>query len=127
LRYAHAREKLLKALDGVSEAALTSTNLDAFLDGLLRATLDGTESVDTCVVLLRDGDTLRVRAAVGLEEELRQGFSVRIGEGFAGHIAAERRPAFVRDASSDPLVVSTAIKTEGVHAMYGVPMVREEM
>ena len=125
LRYAHAREKLLKALDRVSEAALTSTNLDAFLDGLLRATLDGTGSVDTCMVLLRDGDLLRVRAAVGLEEDLRQEFSVRIGEGFAGHIAAERRPAFVRDASTDPLVVSAVIKARGVHAMYGVPMVRD--
>src|SRR5262245_26933634 len=124
-RYAQAREKLLKALDRVSEAALTSTNLDAFLDGLLRATLDGTESVDTCVVLLRDGDMLRVRAAVGLEEELQQGFSVRIGEGFAGQIAAEGRPAFVRDATADPLVVSDFAKAKGVHAMYGVPMARD--
>jgi signal transduction histidine kinase/putative methionine-R-sulfoxide reductase with GAF domain len=125
LRYAHAREKLLKALDRVSEAALTSTNLDAFLDRLLRATLDGTESVDTCVVLLRHGDRLRVRAAVGLEEDLRRGFSVRIGEGFAGQIAAERRPAFVRDASTDPLIASPVIKAQGVHAMYGVPMARD--
>jgi signal transduction histidine kinase len=125
LRYAHARERLLKALDRVSEAALTSTNLDAFLDGLLRATLDGTESVDTCVVLLRDGDLLRVRAAAGLEEELRRGFAVSIGEGFAGQIAAEGRPAFVRDASIDPLVVSAVIKARGVHALYGVPMARD--
>ena len=46
-RYAQAREKRLRALDRVSEAALTSTNLDPFLDGLLRATLEGTESADT--------------------------------------------------------------------------------
>jgi signal transduction histidine kinase/putative methionine-R-sulfoxide reductase with GAF domain len=125
LRYADARERLLKALDQVSEAALRSTNLDGFFDGLLRATLDGTESVDTCVVFLRNGDVLRARAAVGLEEELPRGFSLRIGEGFAGHIAAEGRSAFVRDASVDPVVVSPVLKAQGVHAIYGVPMVRD--
>ena len=125
LRYAQSREKLLKALDRVSEAALTSANLDAFLEGLLRASLAGMESVDTCVVLLREGDTLRVRAAVGIEEELNREYSVRVGEGIAGHIAAEGRPVFVRDASVDPLIVSPAIRGRGVHALYGVPMVRE--
>jgi len=125
LRYAQAREKLVKALDRVSEAALTSSDLDAFLHELLRVTLEGTESVDTGVVLLRDGDVLRVRAAVGLEEELRSGSVIRVGEGFVGEIAATSRPAFVRDASDDPLVTSPVIKAQGVHAMYGVPMARD--
>lgn len=125
LRYAQAREKLLKALDRVSEAALTSNDLDGFLEELLRATLDGTESVDTVVILIRDGDVLRVRAAVGLGEDLQSGFSTRVGEGFAGRIAAERRPAFVRDASIDPLVISTALRARGIHALYGVPMERD--
>ena len=125
LRYARARERLLKALDRVSEAALTSDDLDAFLERLLQATLDGTESVDTVVILLRDGDVLRVRAAVGLEEELRPGFSIRMGEGFAGLIATDRRPAFVRDASIDPLVISPGVRARGIHALYGVPMERD--
>ena len=68
LRYAEAREKLLKALDRISEAALGTGDLDTFLQTLLRATLESTESVDTAVMLLREGDTLRVRAAVGLED-----------------------------------------------------------
>ena len=125
LRYARARERLLKALDRVSEAALTSVDVDAFLAGLLQATLDGTESVDTVVILLRDGDMLRVRAAVGLEEELRHGFCTRVGEGFAGQIAADGRPAFLRDASSDPLVTSPKLRARGIHALYGVPMERD--
>jgi len=125
LRYARARERLLKALDRVSEAALTSDDLDAFLGRLLQATLDGTESVDTVVILLREGDVLHVRAAVGLEEDLTREFSTRVGEGFAGQIAAERRPAFVRDASIDPVVVSPVVRTHGIHALYGVPMERD--
>jgi len=69
-KYASAREKLLKALDRVSEAALGSADLEKFLQNLVMSMLTGTEAVDTCVILLREGEILRVRAAAGLEEEL---------------------------------------------------------
>jgi len=125
VRYAQAREKLLKALDRVSEAALGSGDVESFLDDLLRATLDGTESVDTAVVLLREGDILRVRAAVGLEEELQRVYSVRLGEGFAGHVANVGEPVLLRDAAADPIVTSPGILNKGVRALYGVPLVRD--
>ena len=35
------------------------------------------------------------RAALGIEEEVRQGVRVRIGEGFAGRVAAAKRPLFL--------------------------------
>src|SRR5215471_1836848 len=76
-KYASAREKLLRALDRVSEAALGSADLEKFLQNLVTSMLTGTEAVDTCVILLREGEILRVRAAAGLEEEFRSGFSVR--------------------------------------------------
>ena len=82
LRYAEAREKLLKALDRISEAALGTGDLDTFLQTLLRATLESTESVDTAVMLLREGDTLRVRAAVGLEDGIDETFSITTSGGF---------------------------------------------
>jgi signal transduction histidine kinase len=125
VRYAQAREKLLKALDRVSEAALGSGDVETFLHGLLRATLEGTQSVDTAVVLLREGDTFRLRAAVGLEEALQPGFSMNIGEGFAGHVAAEGHPVFFRNAAGDPRVRSEVIRAQGVRALYGVPLVRD--
>lgn len=125
VRYAQAREKLLKALDRVSEAALGSGDVETFLHGLLRATLEGTQSVDTAVVLLREGDTFRLRAAVGLEEELQPGFSMNIGEGFAGHVAAQGHPVFFRNASADARVKSEVIRDQGVRALYGVPLVRD--
>ena len=126
VRYAQAREKLLKAVDRISEAALGSSDLQTFLQSLLRATIESTESVDTAVVLLREGDALRVRAAVGLEKDLDRSFSMTIPEGFAGHVAAERQPVFVRDAASDSRVTSQTIRENGVRALYGVPLVRDE-
>jgi hypothetical protein len=88
IRYAESRERLLKAVDRISEAALGAGDLDVFLRSLLTAALDSTEAVDIAVILLREGDVLRVRAAVGLDEELEREYSIRIGEGFAGHVAA---------------------------------------
>jgi signal transduction histidine kinase len=125
IRYAEAREKLLNATDRVSEAALGSGDVDTVLADLLRATLDAMESVDTAVVLLREGDTLRVRAAVGLEEDLRRIFPMKIGEGFAGHVAAAGQPVLVREAATDPLINSEVIRRKGVRALYGVPLFRD--
>jgi len=125
-KYASAREKLLRGLDRVSEAALGSADLDVFLQDLATSTLTGTEAVDTCVVLLREGDVLRVRAAAGLEDELRTGFCLRIGEGFAGQVAAEGHPLFLKHAADDPRVKSPAVRVKGVRAMYGVPLKRED-
>jgi signal transduction histidine kinase len=124
-RFAQAREKLLKALDRVSESALGSGDLDTFLRELLKATVDGTESVDTAVVLLREGEVLRVRAAVGLDGELDRRYSLTMREGFAGHVAAEKTPVFVPQASTDPIVTSPVIRARGVRALYGVPLMRD--
>lgn len=124
-RHASARERLLKALDRISVAALGSTDLDVFLHQLLQATLESTESVDTAVVLLRDGDVLRTRAAVGLEAGLEQVFSISRREGVAGRVAAERQPLFVRDIAHEPELATQTFREKGVHALYAVPLVHD--
>lgn len=121
IRYSQARERLLKALDRISEAALGADDLEPFLKRLLRAMLDSTESVDTVVILLREGDRLRVRTAVGLEEGVDESFAITPPEGIAGLVATARQPIFIRDAASDDRVMSRAIREAKVHALYGVP------
>ncbi|WPB79370.1 PAS domain-containing protein [Archangium violaceum] len=123
-RYARARTRTLVALDRLSEAALGTEELDTFLPRLLRIILETTESVDTVTLLLREGDMLRVRASVGLEELVSSGFGMRVGEGFSGTIAAERRPREVRSASTDPLVKSQVPRDHGIRALYGVPLLQ---
>ncbi|OJT20622.1 hypothetical protein BO221_32075 [Archangium sp. Cb G35] len=125
-RYARARERTLVALDRLSEVALGTEDLDRFLPRLLRVILESTESVDTLALLLRDGDTLRVRASVGLGEEQSTGFSLKMGEGFAGTIAAERRPKELRTAATDPLVKNPVLRARNIQALYGVPMLDGE-
>src|SRR5581483_9254728 len=80
--YTKARHRTLEALDRVSVLALVSGDLEEFLPKLLNVVLETTHAVDTVAVLLREDDRLRMRAAVGLEEAVAQGFTVEIGEGF---------------------------------------------
>lgn len=122
LSFAHARERMLKAVDRISEAALGTAELDPFLQKLLQATLETSEAVDTAAVLLRDGDVLRMRAAVGIEGDLSRALTVRIGEGIAGKIAADAQPMLLTHAASDPLVKSLLLREEGLRALYGVPL-----
>jgi len=121
-RYARARERTLVALDRISEAALGTEDVDSFLPKLLRVMLETTEAVDSVTLLLREGEMLRVHASVGLEELVASGFSLRVGEGFSGAIAAERCPKEVRSAATDPLVKGEAIRSRGTRALYGVPL-----
>ena len=125
-RYARARERTLVALDRLSEAALGTEDVDTFLPRLLRIMLETTESVDSVSLLLREGDTLRVRASVGLEEEVASGFSLKVGEGFSGRIASEGCPLELRSAATDPLVKSPALRARGIRALYGVPLSQGE-
>ncbi len=121
-RYAEANQRVLAAVDRLSREALGSWSLDELLARLLTVIMESTMATDTATILLLDGDRLRVRAAVGLVGEREAGFSLAVGEAFAGTIAATRTPILLRDAARDPLVKSEFIRRKNIHALYGVPL-----
>ncbi|MES1208358.1 MAG: ATP-binding protein, partial [Pseudomonadota bacterium] len=120
--YADANQRVLSAVDRLSREALGSWSLDELLSRLLTVIMESTVATDTATILLREGDRLRVRAAVGLVAERDAGFSLAIGEGFAGTIGATREPLMLRDAANDPLVKSEFIRARQIRALYGVPL-----
>jgi phosphoserine phosphatase RsbU/P len=78
---------------------------------------------DTAVVLLLDppsGDLVAV-AASGLDEEVQQGVRIPIGKGFAGRIAAERRPVII-DYVDHGTVLNPILLAKGVKSLLGVPL-----
>lgn len=80
-------------------------------------------SADTAAVLVRDGDSdeLVAYAACGLEEEVRQGFRLAIGRGFAGGVAATGHARTIEHV--DPsTVVNPVLWRKGVRTMLGVPL-----
>jgi signal transduction histidine kinase len=122
LRYFEMRSRLLEGLEQIADAAFVVDQVDEFLDRVLRIFMRFAPSIDSAAILLCEGASIRARAAVGLEEEVRQGVNMRIGEGFAGTVAATRRPLLLRRAWQDPLVRSQIIRERKTCALYGVPL-----
>ena len=125
-RFAEARERTLAGMDRIATATLEAANVDELLRRLLDVFMQTTPAVDTAGVLLAEGDRLRLRAAVGLEDDLEAGFSVALGEGFVGVIAAERASRTLRSAYTDDLVKSPMMRKRGVRALYGVPLIHAD-
>jgi signal transduction histidine kinase len=113
----------LRRLQLVTDAALSHLDLDELLAELLTRIRDTLET-DTVAILLRDElrDELVARAAVGIEEEVEQGVRIPIGGGFAGHIAAERRP-IVLDDVDHAHVLNPLLRQKGIKSLAGVPLV----
>ena len=115
----------VRRLQSVTDAALAHLRLDELLNALLDRTRQILE-VDTCAILLLDEDTneLVARAALGLEEEVEQGVRVPVGGGFAGMIAAEKRPVILDDVDHAH-VLNPILREKGIKSMLGVPLVVE--
>jgi PAS domain S-box-containing protein len=120
------REELLARLEGVGDvtnAAMQSLELNELMRNIL-ARVAWLMKADVAAILLKRGDRLVSLASIGLDEEVRRSFSLAIGEGYSGGIAATGRPQYLADAQNDPRVVSQAIKDKGVRSMLGVPLRR---
>jgi len=115
----------LRDLETISEAALTHLDLDRLLANLL----DGIRTImraDTAVALLLDetGDELVASWARGLEEEVEAGVRVPVGKGFAGRVAATKKPVYIPDVRRAEVVNPLLVK-RGLTSLLGVPLLVE--
>src|SRR3954465_6624141 len=118
--YARFQQRTLSALDRISEVAFQGgATVQTVLDGFI-GVLVSSAAVDSVSILLRQGNVLRMRAVVGLD--VPPGTSIQVGDGFAGRIAATRKPTLLRSASDDPLVERDHLKNSGIRALYGVAL-----
>jgi signal transduction histidine kinase len=115
----------VRRLQSVTDAALAHLRLEELLAALLERTRQTLE-VDTCAILLLDEETneLVARAALGIEEEVEQGLRIPVGGGFAGRIAAEKRPVILDDVDHAH-VLNPILREKGIKSMLGVPLVVE--
>ncbi|MCP2342433.1 PP2C family protein-serine/threonine phosphatase [Actinomadura rupiterrae] len=113
----------LENIQAFTDEAFSRMNVEEFLDTLLERVQETLE-VDTAAVLLLDrpGGHLVATAARGLEEEVVQAARVPVGQGFAGRIAAERRPVVIEDVPTAH-VFNTLLIERGLRAMLGVPLI----
>jgi anti-sigma regulatory factor (Ser/Thr protein kinase)/putative methionine-R-sulfoxide reductase with GAF domain len=115
----------LRRIESVTDAALMHLDVRDLLTELLERVREILE-VDTAAVLLLDEVTneLVATAASGIEEEVRQGVRVPLGEGFAGRIAVEVTPVVIDDVDHSE-VRNPVLRERGVQTLVGVPLVVE--
>lgn len=115
-------DEALRRIVAVTDASLSELDVNDLLDELLDRTRDLLK-VDTAVVLLLDAHSrqLVATAAKGLEEEVRQGFRISPGRGFAGRIARERSPMIIGNVTPAD-VVNPILLEKGVRSLLGVPL-----
>jgi serine phosphatase RsbU (regulator of sigma subunit) len=115
-------EDRLRDIQSITDAALSRLDEHDFLAELLDRTR-GILRADTAAVLLVDfpSGQLVATAAAGLEEEVGQGVRIPVGSGFAGRIAAERRPVIL-DYVDHTTVLNPILLERGIRALMGVPL-----
>jgi serine phosphatase RsbU (regulator of sigma subunit)/anti-sigma regulatory factor (Ser/Thr protein kinase) len=115
----------LEALQRVTDATLAYLSEDDLLDELLLRITQILHSDTAAILMLEaDGSTLRARAARGIEEEVVRGVRIPLGRGFAGRVAAERRPIFIPDVDHAD-VLNPILREKGIRSLLGVPMLIE--
>jgi phosphoserine phosphatase RsbU/P len=116
-------EDRLRAIQSITDAALSRLDDQHLLAELLERTRDVLQT-DTAAVLLLDYSSgqLIAAATAGLEEEVHQGVRIPVGRGFAGRIAAEHRPVIL-DHVDHTNVLNPILLAKGIQSMMGVPMV----
>jgi sigma-B regulation protein RsbU (phosphoserine phosphatase) len=116
-------EERLRDIQAITDAALSHLDDRDFLAQLLARTRD-ILGADTAALLLLDDSSkqLIATAAAGLEEEVRQGVLIPVGQGFAGRIAAEGRPVIL-DRVDHTTVLNPILWSKGIQSMMGVPLV----
>jgi PAS domain S-box-containing protein len=121
-RYGAARDRTLLALDRVSAAAVSSRNLDEFLERLLAVVVETMPAVEAVALLLREGPSLRVRAAAGSYGELR---GDRVGDDVASlatRVAESGQALHATDAHQG-LVPDDG----GDRSLYALPLVEDRV
>ena len=115
-------DERLRQIEALTDTSLSQLDPDDMLDELLDRVREVLRA-DTAAILLLDkhAQQLVATAAKGLEKEVREGFRVSVGRGFAGRVAAEKRAVRLVDFQMGD-VVNPLLLEAGLRSLLGVPM-----
>ena len=111
----------LRALQALTDTALSHLSLDDLVPALLERVAD-VLGVDNAAVLLLDsaGHTLTVQAARRFDTPASTEVRVEVGQGFVGRIAETRESLVVDDIAAFPIAIP--LFREQFHSVAGVPL-----
>jgi serine phosphatase RsbU (regulator of sigma subunit) len=115
-------DERLRRIEWVTDAALAHLSVEDLLAELLDR-VQWVLEVDTVAVLLLDAsaEQLVATAAKGIEAEVRQGVRIPLGKGFAGRVAAEKRPVILPQVDHTT-VLNPILWEHGIRSLLGVPL-----
>jgi putative methionine-R-sulfoxide reductase with GAF domain len=115
-------DERLRRIEWVTEAALAHLSVEDLLAELLER-VQWLLEVDTVAVLLLDAaaEQLVATAARGIEAEVRQGVRIPVGRGFAGRVAAEKKPVILPQVDHTT-VLNPILWEHGIRSLLGVPL-----
>jgi signal transduction protein with GAF and PtsI domain len=113
----------LRNIQALTDTALGRLEVEDLLIELLDRVCEMLNADTAAILLLDEGSQeLVARAARGIEEEVYQGVRIPLRMGFAGRIAAERRPVAL-DRIDETTVANPILWEKGIRSMLGVPLV----
>jgi PAS domain S-box-containing protein len=116
----YAAERI-RRLQAVTDSVLAHLTLEDLLPEMLRHIQELLETDSAAILLLlEDGQSLVIRAAIGLQEEVI-GMRIPLGKGVAGSIAASRAPLVVEDLSA--VEVINPILGREARSLIGAPLI----
>ena len=116
----YAAEKI-RRLQAVIDSVLAHLTLENLLPEMLNRIRELLETDSAAILLLsEDGQSLVIRAAIGLQEEVI-GMRIPLGKGVAGSIAASRAPLVVEDLSAVE-VINPVLRREA-RSLIGAPLI----
>ncbi len=115
----------LRDIQSITDAALSALDPQTLLGVLAERAREALQA-DTAAVLLLDQASgyLVATAASGLEEEVRQGVQIPVGRGFAGRIAAQRRPVILPRVN-DTDALNSILLDKGIRSLMGAPLLAD--
>ena len=118
-RAASAADRL-RRVQGIVDLMLSDLSLEPLLRQVL-SRIVSTLDADAAVILLCEGDGLRLRAASGLDDVGLGQVRVPLDRGFAGAVARERRP-LVWDEAQAATDDSEYVQRAQLRSLLGVPL-----
>ena len=109
-------------IESVIDAAVAPLDVEDLLVELLDRVRELLQA-DTATVFLLDlsSQQLVATAASGIKATVRQGIRIPMGKGFAGRIAAEKKPVIIEQIDHTNVLYST-LREHGICSLLGVPL-----
>jgi signal transduction histidine kinase/FixJ family two-component response regulator len=118
---AEKQRRLAQGLDRLASVAMASPTVDDLLRKLLEVFVENFP-VDLGVVRLREGDWLRSRASVGLEEEVAAGFSISVADGLPAGTGQNQGALVFLSIEDDAPYASGPMRQKGLRGVHCLPL-----